>query len=71
MSTVDKSIADRIAAGEFAEDRAQRIIKYTNAWGGEAYGVIYASDYPDKYAASDFVQNPVLYWTKDGGKCDV
>lgn len=62
MATVDKSIADRIVAGEFADDQPCRIIKYTNAWGGEAYGVEFASDRPGRYAESDFVQNPSVYW---------
>lgn len=62
MATVDKSIADRIIAGEFAEDQPTRIIKYMNAWGGEAYGVEFATDRPGRYTASEFVQNPEIYW---------
>ncbi len=41
MSTVDKTIADRIIAGEFPEDRAVKIVEYDNAWGGVGYGVIF------------------------------
>lgn len=62
MSTVDKSIADRIIAGEFPDDQAVKIIKYDNAWGGESYGVLFKRDHPEKYAESNFVRNPTVYW---------
>lgn len=62
MATVDKSIADRIIAGEFAEDQPRRIIKYINHWGGESYGVEFATDRPGRYEESDFVQSPTVYW---------
>jgi hypothetical protein len=63
MSTVSKEIADRIAAGEFPEDRAVMIVKYTNSFnGGDSYGVIFKGDDPAKYRASPFVIDPVVYW---------
>ena len=61
MSTVDKSIADRIVAGEFADDHPVRIVKYTNAWGGEAYGVEFKGQL-GKYCESAYVRNPTVYW---------
>jgi hypothetical protein len=64
MSTVDKITADKIIAGKYPEDRCIKIVKYTNAWGGESYGAIFHGDSLDKYKASDFVINPVLYWEK-------
>lgn len=64
MATVDKSIADRIVAGEFPEDDARKIVEYDNAFGGVGYGVIFGKDDPDKYAPSEFVRNPRLYWEK-------
>ncbi|HWV45754.1 MAG TPA: hypothetical protein VN039_07020 [Nitrospira sp.] len=63
MATVDKKFADRIIAGEWPEDEAQRIVKYTNAWGGESYGVTFPGDPPDKYLIeSEYIQNPTIYW---------
>lgn len=63
MGTVDKSIADRVIAGEFEDDRPVKIIKYTNALGDEAYSLVCAHENQDRYAASEFVINPTLYWT--------
>ncbi len=64
MATVDKSIADRIVAGEFPEDDARKIIEYDNAFRGVSYGVIFGDDDPGKYAPSEFVRNPRVYWEK-------
>jgi hypothetical protein len=63
MATVDKKIADDIVAGLYADDHPQVIWKYQNAWGGDAYGVIFKGEASDRYAASDFVRNPTLYWS--------
>jgi hypothetical protein len=65
MSTVNKEIADAIVRGEYAEDRPVKIVKYTNAWGAEAYGVIFEGQDLDKYEESDYVINPVTYWEKN------
>lgn len=64
MATVDKSIADRIVAGEFPEDDARKIVEYDNAFGGVGYGVIFGNDDPDRYRETAFVRNPRLYWEK-------
>jgi len=64
MATVDKDIADRIVAGEFAEDDARKIVEYDNAFGGVGYGVIFGDDDPDMYRETAFVRNPRLYWKK-------
>ena len=64
MATVDKSIADNIIAGEYPEDEAVKIVKYTNAWGGESYGVIFKGEPLDKYSATEFVINPTTYWER-------
>lgn len=64
MSTVDQNLADRIAAadGYYADDpRIVRIVKYTNAWGGDAYGLEYRQTL-GKYSESEYVQNPTVYW---------
>jgi hypothetical protein len=63
MATVSKQIADDIAAGKYSEDGAVKIIEYDNAFGGVSYGVVFKKDYPDKYAETEFVQNPRLYWS--------
>lgn len=70
MSTVDKSIADRIVAGEFPEDEAQAIWEYDNAFGGVSYGVIFSGCNPYKYRETEFVRNPRLYWSAKGAEDD-
>jgi hypothetical protein len=69
MATISKDIADRIIAGEFASEDGwpARIVKYTNAWGGEAYGVEYRHEL-GKYSPSEYVRSPQVYWTHDHGK---
>lgn len=64
MGTIDKTIADRVIAGEFDSDKPLRIVKYTNNWGGESYGLVCKGERLDRYAASDFVHNPTIYWEK-------
>lgn len=64
MATVDKAAADRVIAGEFANEGVWKIVKYNNAWGGESYGLLFPHDPPDKYRASNFVRNPTVYWEK-------
>jgi len=64
MATVDKSIADRIVAGDFPEDDARKIIEYDNAFGGVGYGVIFGEEDPDRYRETEFVRNPRVYWEK-------
>jgi hypothetical protein len=68
MGTISKDIADEIVAGGYKEDRPVKIVKYTNQWGGEGYGLICAGQNLDRYAASQFVRDPVVYWTSTGGK---
>ncbi len=73
MSTVDKTFADRIAAGNGWLDgdkdnslgdnpRTVKIVEYDNAWGGKSYGLIFEGCDPDRYAKSKFVRNPRVYW---------
>lgn len=64
MATVGKDIADRIVAGEFAEDDARKIVEYDNAFGGVSYGVIFGNQDPDYYRETEFVRNPRVYWEK-------
>lgn len=67
MATVDKAIADAIVGGEYAEDGATRIVKYTNAWGGEAYGVTFGTQDKDTYMhPTQFIRNPEIYWDETG-----
>ena len=63
MSTVNKSIADRIVAGEYPEDHATRIVEYENAWGGKGYGVTFKGGDIDKYMRpSEYIRKPKIYW---------
>ena len=65
MSTVDKTIADRIVAGEFPEDEAERIVAYENAWGAIAYGVTFKGQDPQTYLTpTPYIRNPVIYWER-------
>jgi len=55
---------DRIVAsnGYYMDDpRVVRIVEYTNAWGGLAYGIEYGHQL-GKYAESEYVRNPKVYW---------
>jgi hypothetical protein len=64
MGTVSKEIADRVIAGEYAEDGVVKIVRYDNAFGGENYGLIMEDQNLDTYRESGFVQNPTVYWEK-------
>ncbi len=72
MSTTSKEIADRIVAcnGVLYPDQPweapiERIVKYTNAWGGDAYGLTVEGQDPDTYLReSEYVKNPVIYFER-------
>lgn len=61
MGTVSKKIADDIIAGKYADEDGWpvRIVEYTNAWGGQSYGV---EHHRGMYSASPTVINPRVYW---------
>ena len=68
MATVSKEIADKIVSGAYPEDNATRIVKYTNAWGGESYGVTFRSEPKEKYLEeTGIVINPSVYWDPELG----
>jgi hypothetical protein len=65
MATVSKELADQLVAGDgyYADDtRVLRIVEYTNAWGKLAYGIEYAGQV-GKYAESEYVNSPKVYWS--------
>lgn len=64
MGTINKQIADDVIAGKYAKDHPVKIVKYTNAWGGESYGLICKGQPLDTYRESNFVINPSTYWSK-------
>lgn len=66
MATISKAIADDVIAGKYDDDYAlpMKIVKYTNAWGGEAFGLIFQGQNPDTYRASEYVINPTVYWER-------
>jgi hypothetical protein len=69
MATVSKHIADQIKDndGYYSDDpRVMRIVEYTNAWGAQAFGLEYERDL-GKYAASEYVQDPKVYWEAETG----
>ena len=64
VATIGKHIADQIRDndGYYNDDpRVVRIIEYDNAWGDVGYGIEYAHQL-GKYAASEYVHNPRVYW---------
>jgi hypothetical protein len=63
MGTISKKIADEVIAGKYADDQPRKIVKYTDAWGAEAYGLICAHESLNRYDASPYVINPTVYWT--------
>lgn len=67
MATISKEIADRVIAGEFDDDPCGlcvKIVKFTNAWGGESYGAIFQHQRLDTYKETEYVRNPVTYWER-------
>ena len=63
MSTVSRDIADDIIAGLFPQDHVTRIVEYTNAWGGKAYGVTYAGQDRETYMRpTEYIRKPRIYW---------
>jgi len=64
MGTISKTIADDVIAGKYDDDQPRKIVKYTNAWGGESYGLICGRQSLDTYRASQFVINPITIWEK-------
>ena len=63
MATVSKKIADDVIAGKYDEDNWVRIVKYTNQWDGESYGLENKHTL-GKYEESSSVNNPTVYWEK-------
>lgn len=64
MATVSKDLADRLVAvdGYYDDDpRVVRIVEYTDMGGKLAYGIEYEHQ-RGKYAESEFVRNPRVYW---------
>ena len=64
MGTVTKEIADDVIAGKYDQDNPIKIIKYTNAWGGEGYGLICKGQRTNQYEASSYIINPTVYWER-------
>lgn len=64
MATIGKELADKIkdASGYYSDDpRVMRIVEYTNSWGNLSYGIEYGHEI-GRYAESEFVRNPRVYW---------
>ena len=71
MATIDsREIIDRIIANDgyyelpptSGEPRAVKVVRYTNAWDGTTYGVVFTGDPLDKYQETPFVRNPTVIW---------
>jgi len=68
VATVTKEIAEKIIAndGYFGDDpRVWQVVRYTNAWGNDAYAILYEQDVMlNRYRKSEFIRNPVVLWKK-------
>lgn len=71
MGTVSKNIAEDAMNGKYPEDNITTIVRYTNAWGGESYGITAGNDNRAKYLiVTEYVINPKLIWTKEKGRLE-
>ena len=61
MATISRQIAEDVIAGKYDDYRPVKIVKYTNKWGGESYGLICKGSRMDNYQSSEFVINPEVY----------
>lgn len=74
MTVDDKGFVDKIIEGngrlpEHPEDapdnaRVVKIVKYTNAWGGTCYGLIFQHEpFPTRYEVeTKYVRQPEIIW---------
>jgi len=67
MATINsRAIVDELIKGNgiYPGDhiRVVKIVEYTNDWGGQCYGLIYADEPWDNYHESQFVHNPKTIW---------
>jgi hypothetical protein len=78
MTTTNKEFADNVARNNGYYNgssdntlgdnpRVVRIVKYTNMWDGESYGLILAGEYLLKYDESAACRNCQTYWEYDPG----
>jgi len=72
MATIDSREAiDKIIAANGAqypdEPPITKIIEYTNAWGGKAYGVVFEDEPADPYryeVETPYVRRPRVIWRR-------
>jgi len=65
MATIEHDLAMELIAkdGYYLNDpRVQRIVEYTNGWGGKSYGVTWQGENRDRYRESEFVIKPRVIW---------
>jgi hypothetical protein len=65
MTTVDKDLAFKIISqnGNYGDDPpVLKIYKYINAWGGNAYKLLYKVE--ETLNPSNYVINPTLIWSR-------
>lgn len=67
MATVSEEIARTIIDndGYYSDDpRVMQVVKYSNAFGGESWAILYEQDVAiDRYAESPYVRNPKVVWS--------
>lgn len=69
MSTINsRPLIDEIIKrnGRYGDDPVVvKIVKYTNAWGGTAYGIIHDGQDLEMYRESSYVINPITIWARN------
>lgn len=54
-----------VADGPDGEPAVVKIVEYTNAWGGQSYGLVFEGENTDRYnRPTEFVRNPVTLWER-------
>ena len=67
MSTVNeiKRVLEMVASEDVVS-----VTEYTNAWGGQSFGVVFKGQRPDTYKPTQWVINPKTIWTAEKGWLD-
>lgn len=63
MSTIDKTTAEKIMAGQFSEDGWVKIVTYNNMFdGGISYGAVHRREHFNRYEESPACHNVKTIW---------
>jgi hypothetical protein len=69
MGTINRQIAEEIAAGKYKEDRPTKIVTYNNMFDGEkSFAVVCEREDQQRYEKSPACSNVKVWWTKENGR---